>query len=271
MTKEEQEYLALLTLLGRVSEETKSIVTADPNRLRDAEGLGVKFYFHSASILYLSRGTIITDFPLGEINCVDFASISVVARAAFEAFLIFHHVFIAPKTNQLRNFRYWAWLLSGLCERQKFPATTPYHRKQKENEKKEMKDLHKKLCSNPEFVKLLKNQKANIKKGRWRLDGWKKMARDAGLDELHASSIYAYLCGYAHSDSLSVLQMYHAKLREQQERLLRIAVQNTMIATANMIFLYCDLFPDGKNALRKNPEAAQIAREWRGIGHGEYD
>ena len=41
MTKEEQEYLALLTLLGRVSEETKSIVTVDPNRLRDAEGLGL--------------------------------------------------------------------------------------------------------------------------------------------------------------------------------------------------------------------------------------
>jgi len=160
MTKEEQEYLTLLTLLGKVSEETKSIITADLNRLRDAEGLGVKFYFHSVSILYLSRGTIIKDFPLGEINYVDFASINVVARTAFEAFLTFNHVFAAPKTNQLRNFRYWAWLLSGLCERQKFSVTTPNHRKQKENEKKEMKKLHKKLCSNPEFIGLPKKQKS---------------------------------------------------------------------------------------------------------------
>lgn len=269
--EQEQEYLALLDLFCKVSGETKSIPTVDPNRLRDAEGLGVKFCFHSTSVFYLARGTIIKDFPLGEINCVDFASISVVARAAFEAFLTFNHVFVAPRTNQLRKFRYWAWLLSGLCERQKFPVTTPGHRKQKENEKKEMKELHKKLCSNPEFIRLSKNQKANIEKGRWRLNGWKKMARETGLDELHASIIYAYLCGYSHSDSLSVLQIYHAKLREQQERLFRIAVQNTMITTANMIFLYCDLFPDGKNALAKNPEAAQIAREWRSIGQGKHD
>jgi len=38
-----------------------------------------------------------------------------------------------------------------------------------------------------------------------------------------------------------------------------------------MIFLYCDLFPDGKNALAKNPKAAQIAREWRSIEQGEHD
>jgi len=95
------------------------------------------------------------------------------------------------------------------------------------------------------------------------------MAKEAYLDELHASTIYAYLCGYAHSGSLSVLQISDAKLREQQEKLFRIAVQNTMIATANMIFLYCDLFPNGKNALAKNPEATQIAREWRSIGRGK--
>jgi len=269
--EQEQEYLTLLDLLCRVSGETKRVATSDPNRLRDAEGLGVKFAFHSTSVFYLSRGTIIKDFPLGEINSVDFASISVVARAAFEVFITFHHVFVAPKTDQVRDFRYWAWLLSGLCERQRFPATTPDHRRRKENEKKQMEELHKKLCSNPEFIKLSKKQRTGIKTGRWQLGGWKKMARDAGLDELHAAIIYAYLCGYAHSDSLSVLQIYHAKLRKQQERLSQIAGQNTMVATANMVFLYCDLFPDGEKALVKYPEAAQIARKWRGIGQGKYD
>jgi len=270
MSKEqEQEYLVLLELLCRVSGETKSIVTSDPNRLRDVEGLGVKFASHSTSVFYLSRGTIIKDFPLGQIDFVDFASISAVARAAFEAFLTFHHVFVAPKTDRMRNFRYWAWLLSGLCERQKFPATTPDHQKRKETEKKQIKELHKKLCSNPEFIQLSKQKRDNIKKGRWRLYSWKKIAKDAGLDELHASTIYGYLCGYAHSDSLSVLQIHDAKLREQQEKLSRIAVQNTMIATANMIFLYCDVFPDGKKALAKNPEATQIAKCWRDLGQGK--
>lgn len=267
MTKRQNlEYLVLLDLLCKVSEETKSLVTPDKNRLQDAEGLGVKFCFHSASVFYLSHGTIIKDFPSGEIDFVDLPSISVVARSAFEAFLTFQHVFVAPKTNQMRNFRYWAWLLSGLCERRKFPATTPEHRKKKEIEEEQIRELHKKLHSNPEFMCLSKKWRDNIKKGRWRLSSWKEMAQEAGLDELHASVIYAYLCGYAHSDSLSVLQIHGAKSREQQERLSRIAVQNTMVATANMVFLYCDIFPDGGNALVKNPEATEIAKQWRNVG-----
>lgn len=269
MKEQEREYLALLELLFKVSGETRSIFTSDPNRLRDAEGLGVKFASHSTSVFYLSRGTIIKDFPLGEINCVDFASISTVARSAFEAFLTFHHVFASPKTAQVRDFRYWAWLLSGLCERQKFPTTTPEHRKQRENEEKQIKELHKKLYSNPEFTRLSKPQKDKIKKGQWRLCGWKKMARDAGLDKLHAYIMYGYLCGYAHSDSLSVLQIHDAMSREQQEKLSWTLVKYTMIATANMIFLYCDLFPDGKNALAKNPGATQTAKYWRDLGRGK--
>lgn len=267
--KQEQEYLALLDLLCRVSAETKSVGTSDPNRLRDAEGLGVKFISHSTSIFYLCRGTIIKDFPLVQIDFVDFASISTVARAAFEAFLTFHHVFAAPKTAQVRDFRYWAWLLSGLCERQKFSAITPQHQKQRENEQKQIKELHKKLYSNSEFTRLSEPQKDNIKKGQWRLCGWKKMARDADLNKLHAAIIYGYLCGYAHSDSLSVLQIHDAMSRKQQEKLSQTSVKYTIIATANMIFLYCDVFPDGKKALAKNPEATQIAKCWRDLGQGK--
>jgi len=268
--KQEQQYLSLLDLLFRVSAGTKRVVTADPNRLRDAEGLGVKFAFHSASIFYLTSGTIIEDFSSEPLNYVDFASISVIARAAFEALLTFHHVFVSPQTDQDREFRYWAWLLSGLCERQKFPATLEKHQKQSADEKKQIEDLHKKLYSNSIFVSLSEKQKDSIKKGRWwQLKGWKRLARDAGLNQLHASVVYGYLCGYAHSDSLSVLQVHGAKSKEQQDWLSGMAVKYSMIATANMVFLYCHVFPDGKNTLAENPEAKQIAMLWRELGRAK--
>jgi len=270
MTKEqEQEYLALLDLLSRVRKKAKDLITPDRDRLRDAEGLGMKFHFHSTSIFYLSYGTIIKDTPSGEINFVDSASISTIARAALEAFLTFHYVFAAPKINLLRDLRYWAWSLSGLCARQKFLATKPEHQKKKAIEGEKIKQLHERLASNPEFIYLPKEQKNNIKNGRWRLRSWEKMARDAGLNEWHASTMYAYLCGYTHADSLSVLQIHDAMSREQQEKLSQDSVKNTMIAIANMIFLYCDVFPEGENVLVKNPEATQTAKKWRNIGQGK--
>lgn len=267
---EEREYLTLLDLLLRVSGERTRIVASDLRRYQDAEGLGLKFTAHSASVFYLARETRIKDLPLGPIEFVDFASISTVARAAFEAFLTFHHVFVAPGTEELQDFRYWAWLLSGLCERQKFPVTMAETQRKLAKEKAQIVDLHKKLSSNQEFQHLEPKQKRLIKRGEWRLRrSWKNLARDAGLDELHASTIYGYLCGYAHSDSLSVLQVHDAMQKQLQERLSRIAVTHTMIATANMIFLYCEVFPSGANALAKNPKATQIATVWRNIGQGK--
>jgi len=198
------------------------------------------------------------------------ASISVIARAAFETFLTFHHVFVSPQSDQDREFRYWAWLLSGLCERQKFPAAHEKHQKQRADERKQIEEHYKNLDTNPVFQSLSKRQKDKIKKGRWwQLKGWKKLATEAGLNQLHASVGYGYLCGWAHSDSLSVLQVHAAKSKEQQAWLSRMAVKYSMVATANMVFLYCDIFPNGKNVLLADPEATKIATMWRDVGRAK--
>ena len=266
-----KQYLTLLYLLGKVSEGQTRLVDQNNSRLEDAEGLVVKFYFHSISVFYLWQGSIINCPPLPRIDCVDVSSITAVARAALEAFLTFHHVFVAPTSEEVRDFRYWAWLLSGLCERQRFPATEPKHQEQKGNEKRMIEELHSKLVRNSQFTKLSRSQKKNVKKGRWRLSGWKELARDTGLNELHASTIYGYLSGYAHSDSLSVLQVYHAQPRARQEKLATIPVKTTMIATANMVFLYCDVFPGGKTVLDQNSKETKIAQFWRALARVSTD
>ena len=106
--KEEKNYLLLLNLFYQAIEESKGIPTGRDNRLLEAEALATKFFFHSASALYLSRGTNIKDFPSMEIGFFDPASIHILARAALETFLIFHYLFIAPENSEEQDFRYWA-------------------------------------------------------------------------------------------------------------------------------------------------------------------
>jgi len=266
--KEEKNYLLLLDLLYQVIEESKGIPTERDNRLLEAEALARKLFCHSASALYLSRGTNIKDFPSIEISFFDPASIHILARAALETFLIFHYLFIAPKNSEEQDFRYWAWQLGGLCERQKYPASKPEYKRKQRDEKQLIDKLRKNLESNKIFKTLGKRQQNKILKGKWRIESWRKIALDAGFDELHASLFYSYLCEYAHSGSLSTLQIHRATTKEVQKNLFQASMEVIMIAIANMIFSYCRLFPNGKKVLEKNPKATEFAQILVDIGRG---
>ena len=143
--KEEKNYLPLLNLFYKVIEESKGIPAGQDNRLLEAEALAIKLFYHSISALYLSRGTNIKDFPSMEIGFFDPASIHVLARAALETFLIFHYLFIAPESSEQQNFRYWAWQLGGLCERQKYSVSKPEYKKKQRDEKQLIDELRKNL------------------------------------------------------------------------------------------------------------------------------
>jgi len=69
--KEEKNYLLLLNLFYQVIEENKGIPVGRDNRLLEAQTLARKLFCHSASALYLSRGTNIKDFPSIEISFFD--------------------------------------------------------------------------------------------------------------------------------------------------------------------------------------------------------
>jgi len=264
--EKETEYLLLLDLLYQVIEENKGSPAGQDGRFLEAEGLALKLFLHSASAFYLSRGTTIKDFPSLKINFFDPASIHVLTRAILETFLTFHYIFVAPKTDQIRDFRYWAWQLGGFCQRQKFPVHSPEGKKKQKEEKQDIKQLRSNLASNPIFQSLKEKQQNKILSGRWRQKSWRDIALDAGFNELHASTVYSYLCEYAHSGSLSTLQIRHAQTKEIQRNLFAGSMNVIMIATANMTFSYCKIFPKGKKALETNPEATNLAQVWVNIG-----
>jgi hypothetical protein len=81
-----------------------------------------KYAIHSASFYHLSSG-IIEHRKSGEqirMNGYDLFSVNVVFRAIMETYTTFNHIFIYPKSEDEKIFRYLLWKIDGLAEKSKF-------------------------------------------------------------------------------------------------------------------------------------------------------
>ena len=111
----ESDYQQLLRTLLQVTEANKGTKTDDNPCFFDAEGLAIKFFFHASSALFLYRSTSLPDF---KVRFIDSGSINVICRAALETFLVFHHLFVEPRSDEDRDCRYMAWVLGGYLVRE---------------------------------------------------------------------------------------------------------------------------------------------------------
>jgi len=286
----EREYLIILDLLCRIVEANRGIELSD-HKLKEAESLAKKFFFHSASAFYLSRGTIIHDFPSVQVDFIDPASINVIARACIESFLTFHYLFSSCVSDEERDFRFYSWLLGGLKEREKFLHMLIEAKKVLQDEQSRIRSkwLNDQQCiqkyeqilrHNKIFQQLSERQQKRILGGDWRnkiLDGkcnrmsWREIALDAKLTEMDAEHFYRLLCGYAHSSSLSTLQLSQANTRAQQMGLIAGPMGVIKTAMSNFIFEYCELFPNSKSELNRDAEAKRVAENWVWIGRKEVE
>lgn len=262
-----EEYIKLLEGFINICEANKGLAVKNENWILDAEGLALKFCAHATSALYLFRGTKIPEIKIGNISFFDYASLNILCRAAFETFLIFHHLFIQPNSDEEKEFRYDSWVLSGLLERQGFPVKSPQGIKLIESERSIINSLKDRLHKNKVFINLTHKQQRTItEKGNWRRKSWYEIAKDSGLDETHAGSFYRYLCGYAHSGSLSSLQLRESQTRETQKQMAESGMTLIMISMAKMIESYCKLFSKSKKALLQNSDVYNLVKVWIGVG-----
>jgi hypothetical protein len=262
----EQDCIKLLDLLYRVVEANRGPLTGTDNRFLLAEGLATKFFLHAASVLYLSRETKLSVIPSASLKFLDTASIDVLARAALETFLIFHYVFVEPKTDEEKDYRYWAWKSAGFVERQTFPVSSEENRQKLAEEKKKINNLHSKLRLNSTYQQLTERQKKRVLKGEWRLLSWRKIAENANLAEILSSDMYRHLSGYSHSSYLSVLQIKESLEKKEQSLLLPSSILTITIATANLIRGYCDLFPRAGAVLTADAEGGDLVDIWIQVG-----
>src|SRR4030042_3706233 len=250
----EQDLMKMLDILYKAVSAARRQPNNTDGKLKDAEHLATKFLVHGVSTLYLSRGTHVHDFPSLRLGFIDSASIDVVARAAFETFLVFHHIFIASGEEAERQNPYLSWKVAGLAERQHFTTATQEHQDKLMTEKRELHDLHTKLCSNVFFqLHVHDEQKEKVLKGEWKLKSWREIAQNAGLTRVLSLDMYRYLCEYAHSGFLSAAEIDNALHKSEQPHLIEPAMITVTIATANLIHGYCELFPIAKQALAADP------------------
>jgi hypothetical protein len=267
--EKEREYLSILDLLFRVVQANDGVEQRN-EKLLEAEGLARKLFFHSASAFYLARGTTINDFPSTQVSFFDPASIDVLARAIVESFLTFHYIFGSNISDEERDFRFYSWQLGGLKERQKplsnIQILEQEAKKRLATDQKCIERYEQILKNNKVFLNLKKEQQKNILKGHWRTQYWRDIALDAKLSQTHAEDFYKYLCGYAHSSSLSILQLSQANTRETQLALFAGTMGVIKIAMSNFIFEYCKLFPKSVLELNKNAKAKMAAEDWVRVG-----
>lgn len=246
------ELLTLLTALIKLHNETNYVnESLSDSEFEDARGLLHKIIGHSLSVFHLlecDKQIAITN------NFTDVSSINVLMRAAIESFLVFYYIYTdSTTTHDELKFRYYAWVYAGLQERIKMseslPFSTPNIERRIDYEKKLFKEYHDKICSSRYFHELTTKQQKAILKGKWKYKEWSTIGLSAGLDEIHANIIYSYLCGYAHSSNLSIIQIQQAITKEEQDALPIISI--LLVVISNMVKAWLSLFPMSKGLLSK--------------------
>jgi hypothetical protein len=274
------DYASLLDLLAQVIESNKGpIRNAADDRFYYAEGLALKFFHHAASALYLSRCRRLPDLPSMSLRFLDSPSVDVLARSAYETYLIFHYVFSGAKDDDEKDLRYWTWKAAGLAERQNYPL--PHEAQEQieqklEKEKADLDELRRRIVANPSFQSLPKPKRNKVLtylssgKGDWKLQNWREIAESAGLNKMISSYFYQYLCGYAHSGFVSVMQTKQRLQEPEDAPSMQASLHFVTVATANLIHEYCELFPRAKTALDRDPIGSGILRRWIQIGQMSF-
>jgi hypothetical protein len=268
MIDKQRDYTGLMKLLVNVVEASKGTVAGSDDRVLDAEGLALKFVGHASAAYYLYKGIALPEIGA---NFVDPSSVNVLGRAALETFLVFHHVFVAPASEEERDFRYMSWLLAGFLERQTFPVQSPQGKEMLSTEAQLIPPLQAKLRDNSCFKALKPGQQKDVlEKGKWR-PPWTKLGLAAGLSRTHAEAFYSYLCEYAHAGNLGIIQIRNAHTLQDQRALCNATIGLLIISIANMVKAYCEVFPNSQASLQQDQDGTNLARMWIEIGATPID
>ena len=91
---------------------------------------------------------------------------------------------------------------------------------------------------------------------------WRDLAVNAGFNEDSASGLYRFLCGYAHSSWISVLQLRQARTAGEQRRLLASSLSYLAGVLAHMIRAVCHVFPKAQAYYAGDTNAQELVKTW---------
>lgn len=253
----------LLTLVMQlVQSQAGQPIPADQLLLNDAQVLARKFCNHVVSLRLIVQPVEVDIAGYGAARHIDHSSVMILARAALETYLTFAYVY-GSKDAQVRQFRHLIWHRAGLLDRQDFPARLAEHKEKLADEKITIDQLQAEIEAHVEWLQMATPLRKRVLKGEWRAgQSWVDLGVTAGFHPVHIKNVYSFLCGYAHSSWLSILQIRDAQALSDQEAMAAKFVSAALIFMSFFVQSYVALFPQAAAVLTSNPEAANLAQQW---------
>jgi hypothetical protein len=260
---DERSFIRVLNLYYNVVQSLKGYVPAD-SRLVRSHGLAAKLFEHAASAYWLSKGTCVPEMPDIEVEFLDHGSVTVIARAALECYLRFYYIFIDPTSDDQFEFRYNAWMLSGLAPRERYPFQLAEHQAQVAAEKPLYESYRRAIRQTSTFKNLGKRRKGKKTQQRvldgkkWRFHPWVEIATRAGFGPEYSRTVYDYLSDYAHSGALAALQVSQAQTRQIQLAHVSSNLRIIMVVLCKMVDSFTEKFPRAAEGLKSDPQAKHV-------------
>ncbi|MDO3615282.1 DUF5677 domain-containing protein [Ralstonia pseudosolanacearum] len=253
----------LLTLVMQlVQSQAGQPIPADQLLLNDAQVLARKFCNHVVSLRLIAQPVEVDIAGYGAARHIDHSSVMILARAALETYLTFAYVY-GSKDAQVRQFRHLVWHRAGLLDRQDFPARAAENQQKLADEKAQIDQLQTEIEAHGVWQQYSASERKRMLKGDWHAgQSWGDIGVAAGFHPVYIRNVYSFLCGYAHSSWLSIVQIRDAQALSVQEAMAAKFVSAALVFMSFFAESYVALFPQATAVLTSNPEAANLAKQW---------
>lgn len=165
-----------------------------------------KFVLQILSMKHLFEGTPLHSIK-PDFRFRDLSSIYNSCRALIESALTINYLYYNPKSDEQATFRYLLYILSGLNNRQSFPAVSEEVKQKQVAEKSEIDNIIIEIKANSYFNSLHPSKQKDIL-GRLHAYeiGMKKIITESGLDNDIFHSMWRLFSNYSHSEYIEAMQ-----------------------------------------------------------------
>jgi hypothetical protein len=263
-----RDYLELLNLYSLMLDGQKGY-TPDDSRWVDCQNLAVKLFFHASAIADLRQGTRINLASLDQTTFFyDFASVTVLARAALDCYLTLFEIFFEPASLDEFTFRHALWHLAGavMHEWETVDPTDSFWAQKHAEANSYGQKLRETIRATAYFQGLSDKQQKSVLKGKRQAGQFTDRARAAGFGPARLQMVWDFHSGYVHSDGASATQVISAQTSEAQLEHIRIHMALVAMALGKTIALYASKFEPAKAIADAYPVAYVRAEFYRDMG-----
>jgi len=146
---------------------------------RFGEPLAIKAVQHIVTIQRLCTPHAFAHSEIVLQSIIDHPSIAVLTRTALETYLTFNYIFVAPKSYEVKELRYYCWDIAGYINRENFPVSTEENKQRLFEEQAEKKELLLIIEGNSLYRKMSPEGKKRLRQGNWKIfKNWRDLARE---------------------------------------------------------------------------------------------